>query len=343
MHRNLKEGLIELGHEVLVASDGDWKKKIRSDIDLTLKSKYKITKFLRLVKNLRSFKGYDIVQFINPYVSHKFGAFFYDSIFKNNKKIYCLAAGDDVETLKFILSGKMNKYSPFDDYINEKQKNKSKLLYTNKLDVYLHNKFMKKIDGVIPVMWEYAESYRNSGFLNKINHTIPLPINTDKIQYEKNILGNKLVFYHASNRPKFKGTDVIIEAMNIFQNMYPNDVEMIYADFLPLNEYLEVLSKTNVVIDQCRSYSYGMNAIYSMAKGKIVMSGSEPEGLKELEINNCPIINITPNIKQIINQFEKILENKKQIEELSQKSRAFIEETHNYIKISNRYIESWKI
>ncbi|MFD2442765.1 glycosyltransferase [Bacillus sp. CGMCC 1.16607] len=339
LHRNLKEGLVELGHEVLVASDGDWNKKINSDIDLTLKSKNKIAKFIRLVKNLRSFKGYDIVQFINPYVSHKFGAFFYNSIFKNNKKIFCLAAGDDVESVKYVLSGKMNKYTPLDEY----QMDNQKLEYTNKLDLYLHNKFMRKIDGVIPVMFEYAESYRNSDFSHKMNHTITYPINTDKIQYEKNTLKNKIVFYHASNRPKFKGTGVIKEAMNIFQKKYPNDVEMIYADFLPLNEYLEVLSKTNVVIDQCRSYSYGMNAVYSMAKGKIVMSGSEPEALKELELGNCPVINITPDVNQILNQFENILENKNQMQDMSQASRTFIEETHDYRKIASQYVESWGV
>ena len=118
---------------------------------------------------------------------------------------------------------------------------------------------------------------------------------------------------------------------------------MIYADFLPLNEYLEVISKTNVVIDQCRSYTYGMNAIYSMAKGKIVMSGSEPEALEELEVTSCPVINITPNVQQMISQFERILESKQQIEELSQDSRRFIEEKHDYIMIANRYMESWQL
>ena len=343
VHWNLKEGLQELGYNVTVASDGDWNKKFKSDIFLTSKSKFKILKFQKLVKNLKSFEGYDVVQFINPYVSHRLGAFFYDSIFKNNKKIFCLAAGDDVELMKFILSGKMNKYTPFDDSIIDKKKYKLKTRYTDPLDLYLHNEFMGKIDGIIPVMWEYAESYRCSEFSGKLKSTVALPINTNKIKYENNILSNKLFFYHASNRPGFKGTNVIVEAMKIFQKRYPNDVEMIYADFLPFNEYLEVISKTNVVIDQCRSYSYGMNAVYSMAKGKIVMSGSEPEALKEFEIIQCPVINITPSVNQIIQQFERILENKNQIEEMSQQSRTFIEENHDYIKVANSYIENWGV
>jgi hypothetical protein len=341
LHKNLQEGLIELGHEVDVASSGDGKKNIKADIDLTLKSRKKIMKFQELNNIFKDIKEYDIVQFINPYISHRIGVLFYESIFKNNEKVFCLAAGDDVEFSNFVKSKKMEKYSTFDEYLSNQKNNKTRLPYTTKLDNYLQNKFMKKIDGIIPIMWEYAESYRNSRFANKMTGTIPLPINTDKIHSKSNIADNKVVFYHASNKPLIKGSKTIVEAMKIFQNMYPNDVEMIYADFLPLNEYLEVISKTNVVIDQCRSYSYGMNAVYSMAKGKIVMSGSEPEALKELGLTQCPVINITPNVNQIIGEFEKILMEKKQIEEKGNESRAFIENTHDYIKVSKQYIENW--
>ena len=79
-----------------------------------------------------------------------------------------------------------------------------------------------------------------------------------------------------------------------------------------------------------------------MAKGKIVMSGSEPEALKELGLTQCPVINITPNINQIITEFEKILVNKKQIEDKGRESRTFIENTHDYIKVASQYIEIWR-
>lgn len=341
LHKNLKEGLLELGHEVIIASDGDHQIRINSDVDLSLQSKNRITKLFELKKKLTCFKGFDVVQFINPYISHKVGAFFYDSMFKNNKKVFCLCAGDDVEVIKFLLSEMNHKYTPYDELLMNNRVRK--LDYTSMLDVYLHNKFMNKVSGIIPVMWEYAESYRKSKFLNKLNTTITFPINTNKIKYKNNKLRNKLVFYHASRRKKYKGSDVISEAMESFQCKYPNEVEMINAEFLPLNEYLDVISRTNVVVDQCRSHSYGMNAVYSLAMGKIVMSGSEPEALSELGITECPIFNITPNVNQIINQFEKILENRHRIEEMGMDSRTYVEKTHNYIDIAQKYSESWGI
>ena len=39
VHSNLKDGLIELGHEVDVASDGDGWKNIPRDIDLDYRNK----------------------------------------------------------------------------------------------------------------------------------------------------------------------------------------------------------------------------------------------------------------------------------------------------------------
>lgn len=339
LHKNLKSGLQHLGYDVTFASAGDGKKKIYGDIDLTLKSVSKIGKFKELKHIISNIKDYDIVQFINPYISHPLAVFAYEPIYKNNDQVFCVAAGDDVEFLKFTLSGGMQEYSVFDEYLERKLH----LEYTSLLDLYLHNKFMKNIKGVIPAMWEYAESYRQSKFKSKLTQTIPLSMDLESNLFEDNIVQDKLVFYHASNRPLFKGSASIIKAMEIFQAKYPNDVEMIVADFLPLNEYLEVLSKTNVVIDQCRSYSYGMNAIYAGAKGKIVMSGSEEVAIKELGIEETPIINITPNVKQIIQQFEMILDNKNNISEMSINTREYVEKYHDSIKIAKMYLRVWGI
>lgn len=343
LHTNLKEGLVELGHEVKIASNGEGKKNITGDINLVVNSKNKISNIVGVYKLLSSFSGYEAVQFINPYITYRLGSLFYKNIFQKNKKVYCLAAGDDAEFMKFTLSGKMKKYSPFDEYLSNLKLDKRELSYTSQLDSYLHKRFMNKVDGVIPIMWEYAESYRNSNYANKLTSTIPLPINTNSISYEKNSVKNKVVFYHASNRPDFKGSPYIIEAMKRFQNMYPNDVEMIYADFLPLNEYLEVMSKANVIIDQCRSYSYGMNALYAMAKGKIVMSGAEPEAVEELGMSDCPVLNITPDVDQIVDRFKQVLLNRDSIEVKGQEARFFVEQKHNHVKIAERYLEAWNL
>ena len=114
---------------------------------------------------------------------------------------------------------------------------------------------------------------------------------------------------------------------------------------MPLNEYLELLKTSNVVLDQCKCYSYGMNALYAMAQSKIVMSGAEPEALLELNVDqiHCPIINIVPNVQSIYDQLVLILDKKNaSINEEGNKSRLYVEKYHNTINIAQKYIEIWQ-
>ena len=71
LHKNIKEGLVSLGHDVTIVSTGDGWKKIESDINLgsnkrgLLAIADKIWKLLILPKKL---KGYDVVQLVSPVV-----------------------------------------------------------------------------------------------------------------------------------------------------------------------------------------------------------------------------------------------------------------------------------
>ena len=68
VHWTLAEGLRHLGHQVTVASNGDFWKNYPRDIDLNRKAG--ICGFInftaRLIKALPSMRGYDVVQLINP-------------------------------------------------------------------------------------------------------------------------------------------------------------------------------------------------------------------------------------------------------------------------------------
>lgn len=340
LHTNLKDGLIELGHKVTLVSSGDGEKNINGDINIKA-SKNRIKDFMRYKKTFKEFKNYDVVQFINPYIGDKLLLLFYNSIFKKNEKIFCLAAGDDVEFLRFTLGNGMKKYSPFDNYVNNSKD--KKIAYTRKVDKLFHRYFMDKIDGIIPVMWEYAEAYRTSIYKNKLLPTIPLPVNTNKITYSPNLVEDKINFYHSSKRSSFKGTPEILEAMKRFGEMYPNEVLMNNKPFMPLKEYLQVTREANVIIDQCKYYSYAMNALYMMAQGKIVMSGAEPEALEELNIGTTPVINITPDSNQILLQFKGILHNNNSLLEHGYESRKYVEKFHNHINIAKIYLETWNV
>ena len=66
VHNTLAKGLRELGHQVTVASDGDGWKEYPRDIDLKREPGGRLSFIWRLLKALPRFRGYDVVQIINP-------------------------------------------------------------------------------------------------------------------------------------------------------------------------------------------------------------------------------------------------------------------------------------
>jgi hypothetical protein len=112
---------------------------------------------------------------------------------------------------------------------------------------------------------------------------------------------------------------------------------------MPLKDYLLMLQKANIVIDQTYGYSQGMNGLYSLALGKIVLGGAEPESLKYMEIDESPVINIKPNALSIINKIEDLIVNKKHITEMGFNSRKFVEQVHGHKKVAKKFIATWKI
>ena len=210
--------------------------------------------------------------------------------------------------------------------------------YKSQSDLDFNQWIIEKVSGVIPIMYEYEVGY--ASVPNRLP-TIPIPINIDKIPYEENKVRKKLVVFHGLNRYEFKGTRHVEEAFEVLARKYPNDLELVIDGKMPLNDYLAVMRRTNVVIDQTYSYSCGMNAIYALAMGKVVLGGAEPESLISLGVDSTPVINLKPNAQSIIEKIEQLLEKRNQFEQLGYESRKFAEEVHDYKKIAQQYIDTW--
>ena len=344
LHKNLKEGLISLGHEVDIASSGDGWKNISRDIDLSVKGNYitqKIKHVINLFKLTQLVKNYDVVQLMNPFIFYNKlipNTFFYKKLIQNSKKFYLLGAGDDAY---FWANGRKKlKYGPFDDFLKYDMNNANGFFMENQRAFQVNKFIADNCDGIIPIMFEYETSYDKHPNLKK---TIPIPINIEKIEYKENKIIGKIVVFHGLNRYGFKGTRHVEEAFKILEKKYPNDLELIIDGNMPLEKYLEVMRKTNIVIDQTNSYSLGVNGIYALSMGKVVLGGVEPESLKSLEVENSPAINIKPNAQSIVEEIEKLLEKKEQLRDIGLQSRKFAKETHSHIKIAKKYLKAWGV
>lgn len=341
LYKNLKEGLVELGHDAVVASYGDGWKNIPRDIDFGSSGGGvfgKVRRKLSPILNISKLVGYDVVQYINAF-------YLYHPLFPNkkyinflksgNERFFLSAAGDDAY---FWRNGRRTlKYSPFEDFL--KYDLKAQNYYMSSDKCYAYNQWLAaSVDGVIPIMHEYEVSYNNHPNLRQ---TIPIPINLSRIDFSENIVGRKLVVFHGLSRYGFKGTRHVEKAFQILAKKYPNDLELVIDGGMPLDKYLDFMSRVNVVIDQTNSYSLGVNGVYAMAMGKVVLGGAEPESLVSLGVSDTPAINILPDYKDIISKVEFLLETKSQIPNIGYESRMFVERTHGHVNVASKYLEAW--
>lgn len=353
--KNLSSGFKKNGHEVLVFSWGDFFKKIKQDkgnIDINvgnyicwgiqirgshrLRSIFASFILQSKVKKLSTQKKWDIVLVMNSSFLRQeyqiwkpfFSKNMITSLIKESSNIFLSACGNDIV------------YDSYLPMLGDKGKEQKRFISgISKSALSLYNDYKLYISKVIPITYSYAEAYRKSkyGQSFQLLPTIPLPIDISKLDFV-NELSDRIVVFHGINRP-FKGTEIIMKAMNMLKDRYPDKVEVIAKGQMPLNEYLYLMKKTNIVIDQCNSISYGMNALYAMAMGKVVLSGNDPVNLMEFNEKYIPVINICPNENQIFQQLERLILDRNLISKLSHESRMYVEKKHDCKVVAKRYLE----
>lgn len=347
VHKNLAEGLRNIGVDAVDASGGnawrqlgstiDFAKKIAVVPDIVSRNLSPLLHYQRLMNN-------DVVQFIhynnfNP----RFGIdkVLSAKIARSSGKAFLVSTGCDTRTRAFF---KDKTAYEFPDLCKECLRSDQKATCCEfdsdrkKLD---QDEFLKLVDGVIPFTYEYAESYRRAGEA-KLMKTIPMPMNTDKVEYSENVVSGKIVFFHGINRIGFKGTELIKVAMENVRKRYPNDIEVIVEGKMSLSDYLKLLKRTNVVVDQAYCITYGMNAVYSMALGKVVIGGGHPQGLREYGVATSPVMPIFPHLKSIEESIERVIERRKEIPDIGFQSRKYVENVHHYELVARQFLAAWE-
>ena len=339
---NLKNGLEHRGHDVTLISHGDGFKKVDSDIKVYTRSKDE-NKYMGALKEIKSqfliskkMKNYDVVQTAAHIFFHnRIDNLLFPKIFNENKKTVLLNTACSYPYNLFV---KKLQYSPCqeckkNDLTNSKcdhEKINAKSIEFERYDKY---------NAIVSTHYEYYQAFNDTIFKSK-NNFIPIPINLNRFEYDDLLITDKINIYYGEIRKGFKGGVYIEEALEKIRNSpYSKYFNIIVSKKLTYTEYLKVISSCHVLIDQASSYSYGVNAIIGLSKGKVVLSGAEPESvelLSDSESSN-PIINIKPNSDDIYNKLLWILENKHLMKNIGLKGRDFIKKFHSLDVISEKY------
>lgn len=167
---------------------------------------------------------------------------------------------------------------------------------------------------------------------------IPLPIS-----YEEDIttdcMNRKIVIFHGITRPEFKGTKFFKEALAHIQKEFPEKVEIIIDGRMPYEKYCKALYMTDILLDQTNSYGSGVNCALGLVKGKVVLSGNEPE---ECSIRGyeSPVINATPNSEQIYQTIKRLVLNPELIMSIKHASREYAIRYQESSTVAKEYINS---
>lgn len=332
VHNNFKKSLIAQGHEAYIAADGDGYKGFGYDFRIMPhKGGWfgKIKNIIYVLKNIRKFLGYDVIQFINPFAIPYYYSFLFITfiIIKANKNSVYYACGTDPA---FLSSKNKFKYFPFDDIRDEYY---PQYHIFQKLHFWC---FLKLVDKIIPSMYSYAVGYDINP---KLTAPLPLPGSGDYIKHIIPVKGRIRILFGIT-RKGFKGAGYILEALEKIQFKYSNEVEIAIVEKIPYQEYKQKLLSADILIDQCKSYDYGMNAIIGMENGLIVLSGNEKVAQEYLMCETAPVVNITPNPDQIFKAIEQlVLAEKTHLLSLKERSVEYVKNNHCPNSLSKRLVK----
>ncbi|MBM6992661.1 MAG: glycosyltransferase family 4 protein [Prevotella sp.] len=348
VHATLAEGLRLLGHEVTLASNGDFWKDYPRDIDLTRKpGKWGGIRLLgKLWSNASKLKGYDVVQLINPlFVELKAERTFkiYDWLRRNNRKMFLGAFGMDYYWVHENITRKPLRYSDFNIGETIRQtpdalKEQRDWLGTAK--ERLNRTIADDCDGIIAGLYEYWACYHPL-FPGKTSF-IPYPIKPKQGLSIDTTMPHRPVriFVGISRgRSEYKGTDIMLAAAQAVQARHPEKVELKIAEGVPFDEYVEMMNQSDCILDQLYSYTPSMNALEAMSRGIICVGGGEPENYEILREDTLrPIVNVQPDYESVVRELENLVLNPAQIPELKRQSIEYIQRYHDYKRVAEQYV-----
>lgn len=340
-HTTLRDGLRVLGHDASVIGTGDGAKAIPVDWNIGTHRGGRtgmVERVARAVHFTATAPRADVLQLINPHVFPR-GAGLNDRLIRRLRrrmpKMFLSACGDDA---LFIGKGvRALRYNPIDD-ATTLDLGLDRHPLANPDDLRWNHEVAAMSDGVIPVMYEYQMAYADEP---RRLAAIPLPVNIDKVQASPNRVGDKLVVMHGAGRAGFKGSRHILKAFEMVTERHPGRFEFVHVTNLPIGQYLELMKRVNVVVDQTNGYSCGMNALFALAMGKVVLGGAEPESLSLYGGAASPVRNILPDASDIAAKLEAMLDLRPRLADMGEESRRFVEEHHHYRIIAQRYVDTW--
>lgn len=349
VHATLAQGMRALGHEVTVASNGDFWKNYSRDIDLRRDEGRggQLSFLWRLLRALPRMRGYDVVQLINPlFVELKAERipWLYRYLRRHNKKVVMGAFGMDYYWVSVNDELKPLRYSDFN--IGE-QLRTDEAAEVFRRDWYgtskqqLNELIASDCDAIVAGLYEYKAIYDAVPELAPKTTFIPFPIKP--LDPPPAIVAHdKLRIFVGISRARsaYKGTDIMLRAVREVERRHPDRVEVVVVEGVPFAQYQRMMDSSDVLIDQLYGYTPAMNALLAMSKGIVAVGGGEPENYSIIgEDTLRPIVNVEPNYDSCVTEIERLVLRPDEVLRMKRESVVYVERHHHYLKVAQQYAE----
>lgn len=355
VHWALAEGLRALDHQVTVVSNGDFWKNYPCDIRIGRNpgGKSEAIKYLfKAIAAFRRFRGYDIVQLINPMFLELRAchiAPFYRYLRRHNGKVFLDAFGMDHYYVKACLENRFD-YSELmvDGKLRDIPENRAAVRdWLNGEKAPLNRMIAEDCDGIIAGLWEYYISYKED-FPEKTAY-IPFPVAIPETPAERyqSEPDSKIRFFLGiqRSRSRFKGTDILLPILQQLVEEHPDRFELTTVENVPFEEYRRRMRSSDILIDQLYSPTPNMNSLLAMSQGLIVAGGGEEVPYRFIgESELRPIINLPCDPAGIRDAFLRLLnETPQSLHQLKSDSIAYVRKHHDPLSVAARYIDFWNV
>lgn len=144
---------------------------------------------------------------------------------------------------------------------------------------------------------------------------------------------------HAPNHRGVKGTEFLMDAVaRLHTEGY--DIHLTLIEKKTNDEALDIMKKADIIVDQL-IFGYALNAMESMALGKITITGVDKDHpsytlfSRYSYLKECPALFASP--ESIYNVLKDLLHTRHTWPELGQKMRAFAEKRHSFESSSSLF------
>lgn len=365
LHNSLKEGLQKLGHEVTILGfkdgfkdypvdfplvkkwDSGFKKKIK--LALLILTGFDISSYFtycQFKKNRKLFQDFDVVQLINEnsfFCDYRYEKKILGFLFKNNKKVFLLSAGDDYMYVKYNFEHPENPsiIQPYRDGKIPDKEFSNVLKYRRPAFKKLHQYIQKNIRGVIATDIDYHIPMLNK---DKYIGLIPSPMNLDNFPKEAININEEIIIFHGINRESYykKGNDFFEIALIKLKQKFGTKIKIIVTENIPYDEYTRLYNQAHIIVDQLYGHDQGSNALEAMAKSKAVITNASLSFQNHYNLTEKVAVNGLPDVDYLVNEISLLIENPDEIKAIGKRARAFIEKEHDYLKIAEKYLYTWR-